>query len=213
MLRRMTGRTLVSMQDQGPDDGAEEALRAFVALRDGWRGSASNPSPPSATDPDWSREEPEAWWQPARRLLRAARDYSRAERDGGPAGWLRSKVAVLRYRFWSAASGAEIPINPGNIGGGLLLPHPNGVVIHPDAHIGPNCLVFQQVTIGTGPVPGVPRIGGHVDIGAGAKILGGVVIGDHAVIGANAVVVSDVPAGGVAIGVPAISRLPPPADR
>jgi len=66
-----------------------------------------------------------------------------------------------------------------------------------------NCLIFQQVTIGTRDGPGVPEIGGHVDIGAGAKILGQVCIGDHAKIGANAVVVSDIPSGAVAIGVPA----------
>jgi serine O-acetyltransferase len=45
-----------------------------------------------------------------------------------------------------------------------------------------------------------------VDVGAGAKILGGVVIGDHAVIGANAVVISDVPAYAVAVGVPAVIK-------
>jgi serine O-acetyltransferase len=116
------------------------------------------------------------------------------------------KLAVLRHRFWSVVTGADIPLNAGGIGGGLLLPHPNGVVIHPEAHIGPNCLLFQQVTIGTGSTPGTPRIGGHVDVGAGAKILGGVVIGDHAVIGANAVVVTDVPAWSVAVGVPAVAR-------
>ena len=49
-------------------------------------------------------------------------------------------------------------------------PHPQGVVIHPDAVLGPNCLVLQQVTIGTGPTPGVPTLGGHVDVGAGARI-------------------------------------------
>ena len=87
-----------------------------------------------------------------------------------------------------------------------MMPHPNGVVVHPEAVIGPNCLLFQQVTIGSGPRPGLPKLGGHVDVGPGAKILGGVTIGDHAVIGANAVVVSDVPAGAVAVGVPAVSR-------
>ncbi|MEO7106192.1 MAG: serine acetyltransferase [Rhodoferax sp.] len=88
------------------------------------------------------------------------------------------------------------------IGGGLLMPHPNGIVIHPEARIGPNCLLFQQVTIGYRK-GGVPTIGGHVDIGAGAKILGSIVIGDHAVIGANAVVLRDVPFGCTAIGIPA----------
>ena len=168
---------------------------------------------PSANDPDWSREYCEGWWQPSRRLLGTVRAYSRAQEIGGAVGWVRSKVAVALHRFWSAAAGADIPINTGKIGGGLLLPHPNGVVIHPDVEIGPNCLIFQQVTIGTGSRPGVPRIGGHVDIGAGAKILGGVVIGDHAKIGANAVVISDVPAGAVATGIPAVIKYQTDPDR
>jgi serine O-acetyltransferase len=168
---------------------------------------------PSASDPDWSRESCERWWQPSRHLLRAVREYSRAKEVGGVVGWVRSKVAVARHRFWSVATGADIPINTNKIGGGLLMPHPNGVVIHPDVEIGPNCLIFQQVTIGTGSRPGVPRIGGHVDIGAGAKILGGVVIGDHAKIGANAVVTCDVPAGAVATGIPAVVKYQTDPDR
>jgi serine O-acetyltransferase len=43
-------------------------------------------------------------------------------------------------------------------------------------------------------------------VGAGAKILGAINIGDDAVIGANAVVLKDVPAGMMAIGVPARIR-------
>lgn len=168
--------------------------------------SAVDGTPLSASVPDWSRESGGSWWQPSRRLLQTVREYSRAKETRGAAGWVRSKVAVALHRFWSAAAGADIPINTDKIGGGLLMPHPNGVVIHPEAQIGPNCLIFQQVTIGTGPRPGVPRIGGHVDIGAGAKILGGVVIGDHARIGANAVVVTDVPAGAVATGIPAVVK-------
>ena len=75
--------------------------------------------------------------------------------------------------------------------------------MHPDAIIGPNCLIFQQVTIGMIDGSAKPIISGHVDIGAGAKVLGGVRIGAHAKIGANAVVLSDVPAGKTAIGIPA----------
>ena len=70
-------------------------------------------------------------------------------------------------------------------------------------------MIFQQVTLGaTRGREGLPQIGGHVDIGAGAKILGPVIIGDHAAIAANAVVLIDVPPGAVAAGVPAriISR-------
>ncbi len=164
---------------------------------------------PSATTPDFSREACGiAEWAPSRQLLRAIRDYQALD----PARIdhrARRMLAVARHRFWSAVCGCDIPLNA-NLGGGLLLPHPNGVVVHPDATIGPNCLLFQQVTIGVGgKSPGVPRIGGHVDIGAGAKILGGVVIGDHAKIGANAVVVCDVPASATAVGVPAVVRTAP----
>ncbi len=88
------------------------------------------------------------------------------------------------------------------------MPHPTGIVIHPGAVVGPNCLIHQQVTIGI-EKDGVPRIGGHVDIGAGAKILGSVTIGDHAKIGANAVVLRDVPAHATAVGVPARNILRP----
>jgi serine O-acetyltransferase len=104
--------------------------------------------------------------------------------------------------MWSVVTGADIPINC-QIGGGLRMPHPNGIVIHQDAVIGPNCLIFQQVTIGMRDGSGAPRIGGHVDVGAGAKILGSVTIGNHAKIGANAVVLSDVPEGATAVGIPA----------
>jgi serine O-acetyltransferase len=161
---------------------------------------------PSAEAPDWSREACRTWeWEPAKQLLWALRDYQDAVNRPGTLAKLRAKIAVLRHRFWSVITGADIPINS-VIAGGLMLPHPNGVVLHPEARIGPNCLLFQQVTIGTGPKPGLPELGGHVDVGPGAKILGGVRIGDHATIGANAVVIADVPSGCVAVGVPASVR-------
>lgn len=151
---------------------------------------------PSATDPDWSREQVQSWWDPSRRLLHVIRRYQAAS-GPGRAYW------ALQHRFWSVVTQAEIHLNQA-IGGGLLLPHPNGIVLHPDAVIGPNCLLFQQVTLGTVSTrPGAPVLGGHVDVGAGARILGPVKVGDHAVIGANAVVLRDVPAGATAIGVPA----------
>jgi serine O-acetyltransferase len=79
-----------------------------------------------------------------------------------------------------------------------------GVVLHPDAEIGKQCLISQQVTIGgRSGIPGAPKIGNYVRIGAGAKVLGPITIGDFAAIGANAVVLKDVRAGAVVAGVPA----------
>jgi serine O-acetyltransferase len=156
----------------------------------------------SAATPDWNRERCLGFWDPSRRLLRSIRSYQKWKGRGLPWRWL-SKYWVLQFNFWSVVTGADIPLNC-EIGGGLLLTHPNGVVIFPDAVIGPNCQIFQQVTIGTGgPKPGAPILGGHVDVGAGAKILGGVRVGDHALIGANAVVLEDVPPGATAVGIPA----------
>jgi len=160
----------------------------------------------SSSEADWTREHKELFlWCPSKSLLASIRAYERlATKTDFLSKGLR-KLCVIRHRFWSVVTGADIPINC-KIGGGLLLPHPNGIVIHPDARVGPNCLIFQQVTIGTRGDGFVPNIGGHVDIGAGAKILGGIAIGDHATIGANAVVLCDVPAKKSAVGVPARIR-------
>lgn len=152
----------------------------------------------SADIPDWSREVPRKYWDPSRRLLRAIRKYQALE---GFSRLLFKKYWVLQYRFWSLVTGAEIDLNC-QIGGGLLIPHPNGIVIHPDAVIGPNCLLFQQVTIGAGD-GGYPVLSGHVDVGAGARILGPVTLENHCRIGANAVVLEDVAENTTVVGIPA----------
>lgn len=139
-------------------------------------------------------------WAPSRSLLASIRSYQRWR--SSPWGFVLCKLAVIRHRFWSAVTGADIPINS-RLGPGLLIPHPTGIVIHPDAEIGPNCLIFSCVTIGTRGPRGIPVLGRNVDVGSGAKILGGVRIGDGAVIGANAVVLSDVRAGATVVGIPA----------
>lgn len=157
----------------------------------------------SATTPDWSREYKSTFsWDPSKSLLASIRSYQYHAAKRYPWNVILKKIAVFKYRFWSVVTGAEIPIST-KIGGGLLIPHPNGIVIHVETEIGVNCLIFQQVTIGIKGATKPPVIGGHVDIGAGAKVMGGIMIGDHAKIGANAVVLIDVPAGKSAVGIPA----------
>ena len=133
----------------------------------------------------------------SKQLLKSIRQYQKWQLKPYIFARILQKYYVLQHRFWSVVSGADIPLNC-QLGGGLILRHPSGVVIHPSAEIGVNCLILQQVTI-TGNV----KIGGHVDIGAGAKILRSVTIGNHAKIGANAVVLHDVPEGATAVGIPA----------
>jgi serine O-acetyltransferase len=183
-------------------------------MKDGGHSQVSPEGIVSAADPneggflisaevaDWSRERKGLLaWEPSRSLLASLRAYQRHAGSRSLLAWLVRKVAVLRHRFWSAVTGADIPLNC-KIDGGLMLPHPNGIVIHPEASIGPNCLIFQQVTVGIGN-GGFPAIKGNVNIGAGAKVFGGIIVGAHAKIGANAVVLRDVPEGATAIGVPA----------
>src|SRR5581483_9691448 len=156
----------------------------------------------SAEMPDWDREKVRRFWDPSRKLLLTIRRYQYWRNRTGILAYTIIKFVVLRYHFWSAITGTDIPLLC-EIGGGLLIPHPNGIVIHPDAKIGVNCLIFQQVTIGTRGPTGAPVIDGHVDIGAGAKLLGSIRVGAHARVGANAVVLDNVPEGKIAIGIPA----------
>ena len=149
------------------------------------------------SEPDWSRERPRKLWDPSRKLLKSIRDYQKLKKSSSLYSRLRSKLIVVRYRFWSMITGAEIDLSC-QIGGGLLIPHPNGIVVHPDSVIGINCLIFQQVTLA-----GAVEIGMHVDIGAGAKLLGPLKLGNHVKVGANAVVTADAGDNVTLVGMPA----------
>lgn len=153
--------------------------------------------------PDWQRETPGNFWDSSRKLLQSIRYYQRLKQKKGFIALVLSKLCVVQHGFWTVITGADIPINC-QLGGGLLIPHPNGIVIHPRSVVGVNCLIHQQVTIGVtrgSQIP--PVIGGHVDIGAGAKIIGNIHIGNDVLIGANAVVTKDIKSGSIAAGIPA----------
>lgn len=157
----------------------------------------------SAERADWSREKPRQFWDPSRQLISSIRDYQALNQKNGFVSKIVKKLAVLRHRFWSVVTGADIPLTI-TVSGGILLPHPNGIVLHPNSYIGPNCLIHQQVTLGVKRGnEGAPKLMGHVDIGAGAKIIGDITIGKHALIGANAVVTKDVPEYAIVAGIPA----------
>ena len=100
-----------------------------------------------------------------------------------------------------------IEIHPGaTIGKGLMIDHGMGVVIGETAEIGDNCTIYQGVTLGgTGKDVGKrhPTLGNNVMIGAGAKVLGPMMIGDNSKVAANAVVLSEIPENSTAVGIPA----------
>jgi serine O-acetyltransferase len=79
--------------------------------------------------------------------------------------------------------------------GGLVLPHPQGIVIGPGVVVGPRAWIFQNVTIGGAPGrSGAPVIGTDARIYPGAVLSGPISVGWNVVVGANAVVVRDIPA-------------------
>lgn len=103
-----------------------------------------------------------------------------------------------------------IEIHPGaTIGKGLFIDHGMGVVIGETAEVGNDVVIYHGVTLGgTGKHVGKrhPTVGDSVVIGAGAKVLGPILIGKGAKIGANSVVLKDVPTDTTAVGIPAENK-------
>lgn len=108
---------------------------------------------------------------------------------------------VFRYAQMSVF-GIEIG-RDAQIGPGVYFVHTLGTIIGGDAKVGARVRLMGNNTIGTAKDNGYPIIDEDVLIGCGARILGPVHIGARAKIGANAVVLCDVPADGVATGIPA----------
>jgi serine O-acetyltransferase len=115
-------------------------------------------------------------------------------------------IRFVVERFIEITTGISIPAEA-TIGKGLRIHHFGGIIVHSAAVIGEYCTVYHGVTLGDrGGWGGAPRVGNRVLIGAGAKLIGEVIIGDECIIGANAVVHTSVPAGHLAVGVPAIIK-------
>jgi serine O-acetyltransferase len=158
------------------------------------------------------------------------RDFSAVfERDPAATGWLEVLLtyagfhAILFHRLSHGLWRAGIPVLPrllsqlgrfltgieihpaATIGPGFFIDHGSGVVIGETTEIGESVILFQGVTLGgTGKERGKrhPTLGNHVVVGAGAKVLGPIVIGDHVKIGANSVVLRSVPAHSTVVGIP-----------
>jgi len=117
-----------------------------------------------------------------------------------PGGILRRAVRLLLR----VVLHLEIPLR--HFERGLRLVHPYNVIIHPDATLGDNVVLYHNVTLAivkTGRRKGVPSVGNGVTIYPNAILVGGVVVGDNAIIGPGSVVTCDVPPGTTVAGNPA----------
>ena len=158
--------------------------------------------------------------------LAAAQERDPAARSVGRAEMLltyRGVQALLAHRVSHALYAAGVPLVPrflsyattamtgveihpaARIGRGLFIDHGVGVVIGETAELGDHVTIYQGVTLGgTGFARGKrhPTLGDQVMVGAGAALLGPIVIGERAKIGANSVVIHDVPPNSTVVGNP-----------
>jgi serine O-acetyltransferase len=113
---------------------------------------------------------------------------------------------ILLLKLLLMPSGACDISSGAKIGPGLLLPHPIGVVVAPQAVIGRNCTIFSDVVLGINhinPKREGPWLGDCVTLYTGAKLIGGIHIGSNTIVGANAVVIGNMPSQVIVAGVPA----------
>ncbi len=161
-----------------------------------------------------------------RRDVAAAHSRDPAARGVGPAEILVTwpgVQALLAHRVAHALDGASVPVLPraisslartltgieihpsAKIADGFFIDHGMGVVIGETAEIGANVTLYQGVTLGgTGFATGKrhPTVEDNVTIGAGANLLGPIVVGHGAKIGAGSIVVHDVPPNSTVVGNP-----------
>lgn len=133
--------------------------------------------------------------------------------------WQRNRRTLARWLSHVFRFLTGIEIHPGaTIGRRFFIDHGMGVVIGETAQVGENVTLYHGVTLGgTSLEKGKrhPTLEDNVVVGAGAKILGAIVVGEGSRIGANAVVVKAVPSNSVVVGVPGqvVMRSRPSAAR
>ncbi|SKC18437.1 serine O-acetyltransferase [Dyadobacter psychrophilus] len=91
---------------------------------------------------------------------------------------------------------------------GTIFPHPVGIVLGKKVKLGKNCIIYQNVTIGTKETKefltaAYPVLENNVTIFANSVIFGDITIGSNSIIGAGSVVFENVPANCVVAGNPA----------
>ncbi len=131
--------------------------------------------------------------------------------------WVKELTTLARYLSHIGRFLTGVEIHPGaKIGRRFFIDHGMGVVIGETAEIGNDVLIYQGVVLGGVSHERVkrhPTVGNRVVIGAGAILLGPIVVGNEARIGAGSVVVSDVPERATVVGVPGRAVLPRPTKK
>jgi serine O-acetyltransferase len=127
--------------------------------------------------------------------------------------WLRLPFSLVYTMLFCRVRnhyGIELPYTV-KLGRRVVVEHQGNIVVHGNCQIGDDSIIRQGTTLGIRHMDRLteaPKLGKRVNVGAGAKLFGAIVIGDDTNIGANAVVLCDVPDGMTAVGIPAKVLVP-----
>jgi serine acetyltransferase/GT2 family glycosyltransferase len=211
-FNRWRGRELQIIEYKGGENSAQPAAAAQPSL-----GQESLGQEPlclwQQIQEDWLAHGKD-WTKPGFRAIAVYRFG--VWRMGVEPKLLRAPLSVIYrslFRFVRNVYGIELPYSA-QLGRRVIIEHQGGIVIHGSSILGDDCIIRQGVTLGNRYIDrplAAPKLGKRVNIGAGAKLLGDIVLGDDANVGANAVVLIDVPAGRTAVGIPA--KLLPISDK
>jgi serine O-acetyltransferase len=125
-------------------------------------------------------------------------------RKDGPLTKFLFVLYRLMYRYVRNYYGIELPATT-KVGRRLLLAHQHGIVIHPRAVIGDDCIILHNCTVGAttrARIQQAPKLGNRVQLGCNVVIIGNVVIGDDVRIGPNATIMTNIPAGTTVVTAP-----------
>ena len=121
--------------------------------------------------------------------------------------WVRGRRWLALLLQSRASSRFGVDIHPGaGIGSGVMIDHGTGIVIGETARIANDVSMLHGVTLGGSGCSREdrhPKVGSGVLFGAGAVVLGPVIVGESAKIGAGSLVLEDVPRRATVAGVPA----------
>ncbi|MBQ8238024.1 MAG: serine acetyltransferase [Oscillospiraceae bacterium] len=120
----------------------------------------------------------------------------------------KSKLIYTYYLRKSNICGNRLGyfIAPGVLGKGVRLYHRGGIIINSNSQIGDGCLFHGDNCVGNNGMDNrCPVLGKNVELGIGAKVIGGITLADGIRVGANAVVTKSFSEAGITIaGVPAV---------
>lgn len=154
------------------------------------------------------RQVNEGWTMPGFHAIAVARWGAWVDADA-PA-WTRRPMGFAQQRAYSLVRGVygiELPSTV-TLGRRVRIAHHSGIVVHPRAVIGDDCVLRQGATLGAGrgdPATfekQAPKLGRGVSVGAGAVVVGNVRVGDGATLGPNATVMTHIPEGATVLAQP-----------